>query len=74
MNEQDHWTLTAMEQYGGSFVQALATLARHADPQNLIIIKKTWTEIWTEYELKGEEIMNNAKIGSSAPLKGNPLN
>ena len=62
MNERDCWTVDAMEKYGGSFVQALGNLARHADPTNLEYIKTTWVNLWSQYEdigkrmeAKGEE-------------------
>ena len=42
MNDQDYWTVEAMEKYGGSFVQTLAQLARKADSTNLARIKTTW--------------------------------
>jgi len=48
--EKDYKTLDKMEKYGGSFVKALAKLARHADPQNLAKIKSTWSEYWEFYE------------------------
>ena len=35
MTPQDLKTVENMEKYGGSFVKALAVLARHADPINL---------------------------------------
>ena len=56
MNERDSWTVDAMEKFGGSFVQQLALLARHADPVNLAKIKTTWKEYWTEYEFTGIQL------------------
>ena len=38
-----------MEKFGGSFVQALANAARHADPINLQKSKSTWAQYWVEY-------------------------
>lgn len=52
-NERDAWTVDAMEKYGGSFVKALAELARRADPANLALIKSTWPKYWAEYEVSG---------------------
>ena len=49
MNEKDYHTVEMMEKYGGSFVKALAELCRHADPMNLIKIKRTWQFYWKEY-------------------------
>lgn len=53
---RDYWTIEAMTKYGGSFVKALAEAARHADKQNLVKIKTTWVEYWTEYEKTGREL------------------
>lgn len=53
MNERDCWTVDAMEKYGGSFIKALANLARHADATNLEYIKTTWANNWAEYEKTG---------------------
>ena len=53
---RDYWTIEAMSKYGGSFVKALAEMARHADRQNLEKIKTTWVEYWTEYEKTGRKL------------------
>jgi len=53
---RDYWTIEAMSKYGGSFVKALAEMARHADRQNLTKIKMTWIEYWAEYEKTGREL------------------
>lgn len=45
-----------MEEMGGSFVQQLAALARHADPTNLELIKQTWSVYWAEYEEWGKKL------------------
>ena len=50
MNEQDLNTVENMEKYGGSFVKAIAVLARHADHTNLQKIKNTWSKYWKIYE------------------------
>lgn len=50
MNDRDSWTVDAMERYGGSFIRALANLARFADSVNLEYIKDTWTANWNHYE------------------------
>lgn len=50
MHLEDMKVVENMERYGGSFVQALAELARHADPNNLMKIKLTWADYWEEYE------------------------
>lgn len=56
MDEKDYFIVEAMEKWGGSFVQALAKLARAADPLNLGKIKVTWSNYWSEYEERGEEL------------------
>lgn len=49
MNEEDLNIIAKMEQYGGSFVKALANAARHADTVNLAKIKMTFREYWDSY-------------------------
>lgn len=61
MNEQDYWTVEAMEKYGGSFVKCLATLCRQADPVNLSRIKATWPQYWVEYQEMGKELEEKEK-------------
>lgn len=41
--------LSAMTQFGGGFVKALASAARLADEDNLQRIKDTWPEYWFKY-------------------------
>ncbi len=55
-NNRDYWTMGAMEKFGGSFVKALANLARRADPSNLHRIKMAWPEYWSEYEETGKKL------------------
>lgn len=55
-NENDYWTVEAMEKYGGSFVKILATMARRADPTNLAKIKYTWSNYWYEYQAIGRDM------------------
>lgn len=38
-----------METYGGDFVKGLAAALLHADPDNTLKIKNTWTELWDKY-------------------------
>lgn len=40
----------AMLEFGGSFVKALGEAAMRADLENLAKIKKTWPEIWENYQ------------------------
>lgn len=49
MNEEDIKVVQAMEQYGGSFVKALAQACWHADQNNLKIIKNSFQVYWEEY-------------------------
>jgi pyruvate/2-oxoacid:ferredoxin oxidoreductase beta subunit len=49
MTELDYKVISAMRTYGGSFVNALATCAAHADASNLAKIKTTWHNYWQEY-------------------------
>lgn len=49
MRDEDLNVIEAMEKYGGSFVRALASAARHADPENLQKIKDTWPDYWAKY-------------------------
>ncbi len=61
MTDRDIWTIDAMEDRGGSFVQQLGALARRADPVNLEKIKMTWPEYWAEYERHGIEMEKLSK-------------
>lgn len=61
MNERDYWTLMAMDKFGGSFVIALANLARRADSTNLALIKSTWSEYWLDYEETGRRLEEENK-------------
>lgn len=58
MNEQDFWTISAMDKYGGSFVQHLAQLARHSDATNLALIKRHWSHYWAQYEKMGATLQD----------------
>ena len=48
--EQDYKTVEAMEQFGGSFVQALSVCFRRADHINFKKLKVTFSEYWEQYE------------------------
>ena len=45
----DFEVFTAMQKYGGSFVQALAVAFFRADEPNLHRLKAAFPELWTEY-------------------------
>jgi len=62
MNDRDTWTCIAMEKFGGGFVKALAALARHADANNLSLIKANWPRYWSEYEAVGKELEGNPSV------------
>jgi len=71
MNEQDLNTVENMEKYGGSFVKAIAVLARHADPINLQKIKNTWSKYWKNYEeCNNNQTWRQVRVSSccSAPI------
>lgn len=53
---RNFWTIKAMEEFGGSFVKALAKAALHADPNNLKKIQKTWNDYWKKYEELGRKL------------------
>jgi hypothetical protein len=52
--EADYWTLDAMEKYGGSFVQALAQLARRADAYNYETLLVAFPKYFKSYENLGQ--------------------
>lgn len=52
MNQHEEKVVEAMEQFGGSFVKALANCFRHADPQNIIKLKTAFPKYWEDYELR----------------------
>jgi ribosomal protein S27AE len=45
----DDEILEAMNRYGGSFITALASLFRRADPENQHILRRAFAHYWTEY-------------------------
>jgi len=49
MDEKELQIIEKMEQYGGSFVKALAAAARRADPYNLGKLRQTFKEYWDTY-------------------------
>lgn len=50
MTEHEQHVIQAMEQYGGSFVAALAGAFRCADRRNFTKLKTAFIEYWAEYE------------------------
>lgn len=52
-----HWPIiAAMEQHGGSFVQALARAYRVADDDNRRRIREAFPEIWRRYETLSQQV------------------
>ena len=53
--QTDDAILTAMESYGGSFIQGLARLCRLADPMNFMRLKTAFADEFGRYaEIAGE--------------------
>lgn len=49
MSEQEEKIVTAMEQYGGSFVKALFVCFRRADHKNFFILQMSFIGYWKQY-------------------------
>ncbi len=58
-HSRDHWTLKAMQNFGGGFVKQLAEACRHADANNLQRIKDAFPEYWKQYEDMGKRLEMN---------------
>ena len=65
MNDKDLLVVDTMEQYGGSFIIALANAARRADVHNLEKIKSTWRDRWDYYLELGIAIQKADRIERS---------
>jgi len=50
MNDEEMFIVEAMKKYGGGFVKALAECFFHADPENFIKLRATFSEYWEQYE------------------------
>jgi len=80
MTELDYKVISAMRTYGGSFVNALATCAAHADASNLAKIKTTWPNYWQEYtrmaledhpiEFSGNDLVKSVQSMADSLKKG----
>ena len=68
MNEEDIKIIDAMEEYGGSFVKALANVCRHADHYNLGKIRQAFHEYWNVYREKSEQL-EKTKLYKNEPSK-----
>lgn len=53
--EQDFPMVEAMDQYGGSFVKALANCLRHADRENYARLETAFPEYFQQYRLMAKE-------------------
>jgi protein involved in sex pheromone biosynthesis len=49
MDAKDLKTVQNMEQYGGSFVKALAEAFHKADSENFLKLKNAFPEYWQKY-------------------------
>lgn len=49
MSDEDFKIVTAMETYGGNFVQKLAQAFKAADPTNFQKLKDAFPEYWEKY-------------------------
>jgi len=50
MTDEEITVVETMEQYGGSFVKALAQCFWHADPNNFTKLKNTFIDYWNQYK------------------------
>lgn len=50
MSDNELGVIEAMEQFGGSFVVALAGTFRRADRTNFTKLKTAFIELWAQYE------------------------
>lgn len=50
MTIQEYDVIEQMEQYGGSFVKALAKCFHRADLKNFAKLKRAFPEYWKQYE------------------------
>lgn len=54
--DNDYWTLQAMDGMGGEFIKQLAILYRRADSDNKRKIKEAWPEYWERYSEMGQNL------------------
>jgi hypothetical protein len=68
VNDETYWTHRAMQQYGGSFIKALAGLIVVADDDNLVRIRLAWPEYWKDYSEMGQRLKElDAKANTLKP-------
>jgi len=61
---EDFDVVSAMIEYGGSFVRKLGAAALVADPENLDKIKATWPDYWATYALTAKQLSEVEKQAS----------
>ena len=55
MTDHEFDVVTAMQDYGGSFVKALAECFHRADHINFEILKEAFPDYWEQYERVAEK-------------------
>jgi hypothetical protein len=61
---EDFDVVSAMIEYGGSFVRKLGAAALVADPENLDKIKATWPDYWATYARTAKQLSEVEKQAS----------
>lgn len=56
MNDEDFWTMSAMEVYGGHFIKSLGVCMAMADHVNLTKLKAAFPEYFAEYMELGRQL------------------
>jgi hypothetical protein len=54
MTEEEMKVVETMQEFGGSFVKALASCFYRADPLNFQRLRKAFPEYWNEYREKAD--------------------
>ena len=63
---RDFDVISAMIEYGGSFVRKLGAAALVADPENLNKIKATWPDYWAAYARTAKQLSEIEKQASKS--------
>jgi len=61
LDDENYWMITAMENYGGSFVRSLAAALRVADYSNQRKLKNAFPEIVEHYKRMGRILAEKNK-------------
>jgi len=72
MNEQEHKVIEAMEQYGDSFVKALAVCFLRADGSNWFRLHQAFHEYWDKYT-KMVKLIEERKKGTDECIARSPI-